>query len=123
MEKKIQKKYHGAMPLSLKVNNLGLSIQQRPKCQKKMALTHSFLMSLFPDYALLQWFTKMSNFCFFIKKFRGRTKPLAAIFGFWYIVLDQKNMIKKQKLLIFVNNWRSANFGTVTSKMNELEPF
>ena len=25
----------------------------------------------------------MSNFCFLTKKFRGQTKPLAAILGFW----------------------------------------
>ena len=47
-----------------------------------MVLTHLFWMSLVPDFALLQWFTKMSNFFFFTIKFRGQTKPLAANLGF-----------------------------------------
>ena len=35
-----------------------------------------------PVFALLQWFTKMSNFYFLTKKFRGQTKPLADILCF-----------------------------------------
>ena len=64
---KVQKKYQGAMPLSQKV--LGCHFNKGQNAKKiKIALTRTFFMSLFPDFALLQWFTKMSNFCFLTKK-------------------------------------------------------
>ena len=52
---KVAKKYQGAMSLSLKVQNLGLHINQKSKHQKmKIALTRPFLMSLVSDFAHLQ---------------------------------------------------------------------
>ena len=81
--KKISKNIRGLCTCHWKFSTWGCKFNKGQNAKKwKMALTPSFLMSLFTVFALLQWYTKICNFCILNKKIWSQTKPVAAILRF-----------------------------------------